>query len=372
MTKVANYLLIIANSARMLAQAARNAGLIPCVIDCYGDQDTQRLAVQFFQVESLSIADLMPAIEFFKQQNVTHLIYGSGFEAHSGSLIFLARYFKILGNLPETFIALQNKRDFFRHLTRLNIHYPEVSFTVPNDFDGWLIKPEQSQGGVNIRWAEPLAHPTDFYYQRYIHGKSLSALFLANGQQAEIIGYNQQLVTSFATEPFVFAAILNHADLSLKQKQILSQWVNQLTAVYGLKGLNSLDFILADDLCYVLEINARPPASMQLYGENLLMAHIASSSADLSGFKNLKGLENRPKLYKAYQIFYAPKPLKIPAHIEWPPGFADIPQNGSLINKNSPVCSMIASGKNLVELSNDLQLKQSFLSTFFNLEHDAL
>jgi methenyltetrahydromethanopterin cyclohydrolase len=365
-----NKLLIIANSARMLVQAARNADIKPYVIDCYADLDTQHLAKCYKQINSLSIADLTPAIKFFKQLNITQVVYGSGFESYSDSLIFLAQHFKILGNSPETFIALQNKRDFFQRLQQLNINYPEIRFTVPNGCENWLIKPQHSQGGLNIRWAEKLAHPTDFYYQRYIQGEPLSVLFIANGKQAQIIGFNQQLTTSFENQPFVFAGIINHAELSPTQQQTLVTWVNQLTSAYSLCGLNSLDFMLCDGICYVLEINARPPASMQLYDADLLTAHIHST--DLSGFKNLKGLENSHKTYKAYQIFYAPKQIEISPQIQWPEGCVDLPAIGAIINKEQPICSIIVSGKNLVELLGNLHLQKSFLSTFINLEHDAI
>lgn len=354
-------LLIIANSARMLAQAARNSGFLPFVIDCYGDQDTQNLAEQYHQVKSLSINELKPAVAFFKQQKISRLVYGSGFETHSDSLIFLARHFEVLGNSPKTFIALHNKRDFFQRLQQLNIDYPEVRFTTPNACEGWLIKPEQSQGGLNIQHLarnSPAFLKTAHYYQRYINGKSLSALFLANGKQAQVIGYNQQLVTAFHHQPFVFAAILNQAELSLTQQQTLTGWIKKLSESYGLRGLNSLDFILADDICYVLEINPRPPASMQLYDGDLFTAH---SEACQGKFANA---DFKTACYRLYQIIYAPTRIQIPAQIQWPAGYVDIPQSGVMINQQQPICSIIASGKNLVELTTDLQLKKSFLSTF--------
>ena len=55
---------------------------------------------------------------------------------------------------------------------------------------------------------------------------------------------------------------------------MITGWLKQLVPVFALKGLNSLDFIHADDCSYVLEINPRPSASMQLYDEDLLNRHI--------------------------------------------------------------------------------------------------
>lgn len=376
-------LLIIATHARMLAQAARDSGFIPVVVDCYGDQDTQQLADYYQKVNSLSLADLAPIIEFFKQQNITQLVYGSGFESHSDSLIFLARHFEILGNSPETFIALQDKRDFFQRLQKLNINHPEVCFTIPKESENWLIKPQHSQGGLAIQYLSKRQNnkaKTTSYYQRYIKGEPLSVLFLANGKQAQVIGFNRQLTTTLENQPFVFAGIVNHAELSTQQQQTLTVWVNKLTTAYGLRGLNSLDFILSDDICYVLEINPRPPASMQLYNADLLTAHINACCGQLmtaNPLKDWQSLNNaniqfKTKRYKAYQILYAQKTTLIPEQIQWPNGCVDIPSVGAIINKEQPICSIIASGKNLVELLDNLQLKKSFLSTFINLEHDAI
>jgi predicted ATP-grasp superfamily ATP-dependent carboligase len=367
-SKYTEKLLIIANSARMLAQAARNSGFIPYVIDCYADQDTQQLAENYQKVPSLSWTDLSSVVGYFKQQyGITRLIYGSGFESHSESLVFLAQYFEILGNSLGVFIALQNKRDFFQRLQQLNINHPKVSFSFPKHSDSWLTKPQDSQGGLNIRWAKKPAHPTNFYYQRYLKGQSLSVLFLANGKQARIIGFNQQLTTSFDNQPFVFAGIINHAELSLEQQQTLANWVNKLTQSYGLHGLNSLDFILSENVCYVLEINPRPPASMQLYDSDLLRWHI--DSQDLSGFKNLEGLHHS---YKAYQILYAQKTIQIPEQMQWSGGCVDLPSAGAIISKGQPICSIIASGEDLAQLLNALHLKKSLLSTIITTEHDAI
>jgi methenyltetrahydromethanopterin cyclohydrolase len=205
MPKQADKFLIIANSARMLAQAARDSGFIPFVIDCYGDQDTQKLAEVYQKVTSLQWLNLKTAVIYFKQRyGITQLIYGSGFELHSESLIFLAQYFKIMGNFPSIFMALHDKRDFFYRLQYLNIQYPEVCFTIPKKHEKWLIKPECSQGGLNIHYLSQNVNSklNKIYYQRYIKGESLSVLFLANGKHAQIIGFNQQVIEKNNYQPF--------------------------------------------------------------------------------------------------------------------------------------------------------------------------
>jgi predicted ATP-grasp superfamily ATP-dependent carboligase len=51
----ADYLLIVANSARMLTQAAQLTGFKALVIDCFADLDTQFYADDYQQVLDLSI-----------------------------------------------------------------------------------------------------------------------------------------------------------------------------------------------------------------------------------------------------------------------------------------------------------------------------
>lgn len=358
-------LLIIANSVRMLAQAARNSGITPVVIDCYGDQDTRYLSEQYQQVKSLSIADLSFAVEFFKQQHgITQLVYGSGFESHSDSLIFLAQHFEILGNPAEIFIALQNKRDFFQRLEQLNINHPEVCFEIPEKAENWLLKPQCSQGGLNIQYLANLQNheaTATGYYQRYIKGEPLSVLFLANGTQARIVGFNRQLTTTLENQPFVFAGIINHAELSSQQQKTLINWIGKLTAAYGLRGLNSLDFMLCDNNCYVLEINPRPPASMQLYDTDLLTAHMNACHGKLDN------LQTKFSAYTAYQILYAQQSIRIAKQIQWPDHCVDLPAAGAIISTGQPICSIIASGKNLADLLSTLRSKKHIL--FQQLSH---
>ncbi|MFI3178508.1 MAG: ATP-dependent carboxylate-amine ligase, partial [Methylococcaceae bacterium] len=84
---IPEYVLIIANSGRMLVQAAKNVGLKPLVIDIFADIDTQQYAYAFQQVTSLSEQDLIPVIDhFIGIYGVESVIYGSGFEYYPHSL----------------------------------------------------------------------------------------------------------------------------------------------------------------------------------------------------------------------------------------------------------------------------------------------
>lgn len=356
-------LLIIAQSAQMLTQAAYNIGLKVTVIDCFADCDTQALTPHYYQVKSLALKDIQTLIELIKNQ-LSFCIYGSGFEAYPDSLAFLETQFQLIGNSSTVFKALQNKPLFFQRLQQLNISFPAVFFTLEDKrhqhkTTSYLVKPFDSLGGLDIQIMNAGTchnlHNTPHYYQEYINGQSLSALFVANGKQAIIIGFNQQWTVE---KSYLFSGIINYAQLPIFHQQILYEWISKLTLSYKLQGLCSLDFIFYENKCYVLEINPRPPASMQLYEKYLLKNHYLACLGQLG-----KVTIPQYKTYTAYQIIYATTKIKIPSQMKWPKYCCNLPKKNTMINKGQPICSMILNGMSSQSLLEDLKNKQHLLFT---------
>ena len=349
------YILIIANSGRMLAQAALDAGFKPLVIDLFADSDTQRYAADFVQVASLALDDLAPAAEhFISRYAVKHLIYGSGFEQYSESLGYLAERLLLVGNSVESFTNVQDKQCFFSALKQLDIPFPEVSFTAPAfNKNSWLVKPLQGQGGIGIRRYCEDETGAPIYWQRLISGTPHSVLFLADGCDAQIVGFNRQWVDETNhSDHFVFSGVINSTDLLAEHKALMSQCLQKLVPLFSLKGLNSLDFIQTpDQQFFVLEINPRPSASMQLYDSDLLIRHIDSCRGELSPLPPQKH-------YTAYQIVYAPYDITIPEAFIWPQECVDLSNVGVTCRKGQPICSIIAHHEQADLLMDTLKIKQ--------------
>lgn len=344
----------------MLAQAARRSGLKPLVIDLFADRDMQDTAEDFRQIPSLAIEHLAPTVDFFvKRYKVADVIYGSGFEYHPESLSYLLGRLNILGNSPDTFNKVLNKQAFFSVLDQLEIAYPEVCFSAPAREDDWLIKPMQGQGGLGIkRYRQSDADSPSVYWQKFQQGSLHSVLFLANGQTMQVIGFNS-LWTATATvkkfETFAFSGVMNCTDLPDERKRVIIDSLTKLVPLLKLKGLNSLDFIQRGDKSYVLEINPRPSASMQLYGGDLLAAHIqASRGLFADGLPPQNGCT-------AYQIVYATQDVLIPEHFEWPDGCMDLPLSGAIIGAGQPICSIIAHQNNAQDILKQLSSTQSII-----------
>ncbi|MGR9087054.1 MAG: ATP-grasp domain-containing protein [Gammaproteobacteria bacterium] len=336
--KIPEFVLVIANSGRMLTMAAARAGIKPLVVDLFADSDTCASSVECVQIPKLTVEHIAPVVnDYIRRFSLKHLIYGSGFENHPESLEYLSGHLTILGNPPDTFARMQNKVEFFSALASLGIAYPEVAFTRPDDERTWLLKPMQGCGGIGIRRGGPEpGSGTLSYWQRYLPGTAHSALFLADGREARVIGFNTQWAVKLsAGEEFVFSGVINHCDLSDKHRRLLAEWISRCVLCFGLKGLNSLDFIRADGQCRVLEINARPPVSMQLY-DDLLTRHIHAAQGCLNGeLAESAGC-------KGIQIVYADRDLQIPFGFEWPEECFDRPASGVVCRKGHPVCSIIA------------------------------
>jgi methenyltetrahydromethanopterin cyclohydrolase len=338
----------------MLAQSARRAGLKPLVIDLFADLDMQCHAEAFQQIPSLAEEHLIPSVDYFiKHYAVEQVIYGSGFEYYSESLRYLGSRLVVLGNPPETFIKLHDKPAFFSSLDKLNIPYPEVCFSAPDSAGHWLVKPVQGQGGAGIK----RYHPEDLadsggYWQKFQAGTQHSVLFLADGQQLQVVGFNTQWTISLSeNREFIFSGIINSCDLLSGQKQRITGWLQKLVNAFALKGLNSLDFIQAGDKSWVLEINPRPSASMQLYDAGLFNRHIKASQGELTDCRLHTG-------YRGYQIVYAERDVLIPDAFAWPQWCMDLPESGSLIRTGQPICSIIAHQKRALSVMNELLIKQ--------------
>jgi len=355
---IPEYILIIASSARMLTQAAKAAGLKPLVIDRFADLDTQAGADAYRRVDSLSRADIMAAVEYFiERHGVAHAVYGSGFECCPESLGYLEKRLKILGNGADTFTKILHKKAFFSCLHGLNIPYPDVSFSIPMPEGDWLIKPLQGLGGIGIqRWHAGGEPSASVYWQRYIEGRQNSALFLADGCNVQVIGFNRQWTAALdERQAFVFSGIINDSQLPDEHKALVTGWLTKLVPALGLKGLNSLDFIQAEGQCYVLEINARPPASMQLYDQDLLVRHVKASQGELTGYLAVQ------TGCTGYQIVYALSDLRIPKVFAWPPWCMDLPESSALIGAKQPICSIIAHADKSRQVLEKLSIRQQII-----------
>ena len=357
-------ILIIGQSARILAEMAIAAGHEPLVIDCFGDADTRRLALDYQQVESLTLEQVQPAVNAFKQRHhITEIIYGSGFEQYSHTLDYLAEQAVLLGNPPALFRQIQHKADFVRQLQALNIPHPQTCFTAPNG-DGWLFKPLLGAGGKGIKNYRPGdTNLTQLgFWQQYLSGQAMSITFIAADKKIWPLGINRQWTLPLEEQPFRFSGISSNAELSDTHYLRLLEWLLRLQEIYPMRGLGSLDFILQDSGCYVLEINPRIPASAHFYGAPVFDWHRqACLHGDIDGFAPLQTAA-------AYELVYAQQIVNISDNLSWPDWARDLPAAGAIIPQDQPICSIIATSENATQAEQLLQQRRQYLEHLLNIQ----
>jgi len=120
----------------------------------------------------------------------------------------------------------------------------------------------------------------------------------------------------------------------------MTRAVTALSAAFGLKGLASADFVLAENRPLLLEINPRPGATLNIFAgakKSLLKLHV---DAVVEGT-----LPRKPLVFEgaaASSIVHAPKGVIVPRSMTWPSWAADLPQPGERIDKQRPICTVLA------------------------------
>lgn len=342
-------LVIVAHSARALAESAARGGWRPIVVDAFGDTDTRRVASRYValplvdgkvDVDRLGslVADLVPV------HKRCGLVYGACLAAAPALLERLAAGRTLYGNAAPVVRAVREPRRFFRVLDRLGIDHPAVRFTSPPRRAGWLVKNALGEGGAHVRFdaAGDRWSDTD-YWQQFVPGPPMSVTFLADGERAQILGVNTLFVDAVPHAPFRYGGAMNHAALGAAARRRIEDAIARLVVAFELRGLNGLDFIAGENGPQVLEINPRPPASFELYEpavrSGLLSLHLRASRGRLPGV-----VPPKPRRIHAYRVVYARAELTVGGGLRWPAWCRDIPGPGTWIDRGMPLCTVHAHG----------------------------
>jgi predicted ATP-grasp superfamily ATP-dependent carboligase len=356
--------LVVAASASNLSRSLKRGGWTPFAIDGFGDLDTREHCRECRVVplgrSGFDPSALRAAIDRMRPTDIA--LYGSGLDALPGVIEHLAKRRTLLGNAPETVRFVKTPGLFFALLSGLGIPFPETRFDPPRDIRGWLVKHGGSEGGGAVRLADAagISRP-DGYFQRRLETLPLSALFLADGAQSRVIGFNTLWTSAVDPRlPFRFAGAINRTSLNGSQRETVRGIVAALVPALRLRGLNSLDFMTDEDGgIRVLEINPRPSATLALYDDDfpagLARLHIGACLERLPKFEPPAGPA------RAFQFLYAPHDVKPPRTLEWPPWCRDRPRPGCRIEKGAPLCTIIAEGADESEVLLSLAARKTSL-----------
>ena len=336
--------LIAAISGRALAQSAQRGGYQPLVVDFFGDQDTLRVARDHIRLPggfAGGIAEdaLSPALEVLVDRHQPiGIVCGSGFEDRPRLLDGIAARWQLFGNSGEVVFKVKQPESLSAICGTLAIPFPEFLPTKPSDPTGWLAKRIGGAGGSHVRPAVQPAR-SGVYYQREVHGAPISLLFLADGVRATVVGLSTQWVSATAGRPYRYGGAVQPATLAPETAVSLTSAVDRLVAATSLIGLNSADFYVDGERFWLLDINPRPSATLDIFEPpkgSLFALHMAACAGNLAA---------APAYHtgaKAAAIVYAEDDIPSIPVVDWPDWTADRPQPGITIKAGEPLCTVYA------------------------------
>jgi len=340
-------ILIAAQSGRALAAAARRAGLRPFVVDLFGDTDTRALASGYRKAKGrfgldVSGPSLLTLLDELAREagSPQGIVLGSGFEANPDLIATIQLHYRLFGSSAETVRTVKDPVQLSSLTSRLGIPHPPVRFEPTADPEAWLVKRAGGSGGGHVRPAARARLGAGLYLQRRVRGTPYSFAFLADGQDAVLVSTTQQWVAPCRRAPFRYGGAVEPGNVPQRVRDSVVQALRSLAAATGLRGLMSADCLLDGEEWWVLEINPRPGATLDILDRRtipLLQAHIDSCLGHVPFLDSPVGAA-------ASQVLYAPRTIAVVPDLDWPDYIMDQPQPGSRVAAGAPLCTVFAEG----------------------------
>jgi predicted ATP-grasp superfamily ATP-dependent carboligase len=272
-------------------------------------------------------------------------VYGSGFEGRLGLLSRLLAGRKLFGNSPAVVAAVRDPLRLFPLLDRLGIPHPEVRLLPPSDPSGWLVKSPGGSGGNHVRHADARSPRAGEYYQRLMPGRTCSALLLADGRRACVLGFNEQWNSPARPGlPYLYGGAVGNIPMPAAVEAEVRNRVDALVDATGLVGLNGVDFLLDGAGWSLLELNPRPTATMELYDPDyhrgLFDLHLDACLGTLPSAAAPSGSA------RASTIVHATSAWEVRDDFGFPDWCRDLPQPGTRFATGDPVCTVFAEAGN--------------------------
>jgi predicted ATP-grasp superfamily ATP-dependent carboligase len=351
--------LVIAVSARMVAQLAVADGYDVTALDRFGDVDLRALAPGATAPSSDALAALADEVE------AEAVVYGAGFENRPDLVARLAEGRELLGTPAESLAPVRDPWAVAAAARSAGARAPETRSVheLPEAAGArraeWLRKSLRSGGGRGVRaWAGGRLAPTEIL-QRRTDGLSSSAAAVGDGRRAVVLGVTEQLHRrpGFGWMGNVVPPRLPDGELAELDGQLRAV-CDEVAARFGVRGAFGVDAVWDGRHAWVLEVNPRPPGSLELFGPGCFEAHVRGARS--MGLPTA-GTPPATRCAKVKLVLFADRDVRAPDPGRWPAGLVrDIPSGGETIRRGAPVCTLISVDAGVPEL---VELGAGLLST---------
>jgi len=339
--------LIAGVATRGFAQSAVRAGYEVIAVDGFGDLDLRacaRAVVVARAGERFSVRAALAAARDLPRDAVS---YVGSFENHPRAVAALAARGQLWGNAPAVLRRVRDPARLVRALASRGFAVPAVRRAAPGDSSGrWLVKPRASGGGSGVaRWRGG-GIPRGSYLQAHLPGVPGSIVFAANGRRAVPLGVSHALAGErrFGAAGFRYCGSIL-APAGSRHLAHATRLSAAVTELFGLVGVNGLDFVTVDGTPQAIEVNPRYTASMELveraHGLSIFGIHARACAGELPDF-DLAGSRLPGVFGKA--VVYARRDV-MPEHTHhWldDADLGDVPPSGEWIARGRPICTIFA------------------------------
>lgn len=358
-------ILIVAASARMLAQLAVAEGYEVVAADLFGDLDLRACARRVL-CPAPGRATMSALVALAERTQAPALIYGGGLENRPDLLARLSAGRRLLGNDPQVISRVRDPARLGAVLRAGALAYPRTldagqAAGVDPRSHHWLRKPLRGGGGRGVRdWhGEPLG--AGEVVQERVPGLVCSAVAVANGRRAVLLGLSEQLSGRRAFGARGYSWCGNVVPPRLPERQHAALWqqahtiCQSLAAAFELRGLFGVDLVWDGRRAWVIEVNPRPPGSLEAIEAagtgGTLAAHVRAFDGQLPDADGRSDVDHHrgtppgggPARAAAKAIVYAPAPIVMPDTRHWQArGIRDIPAPGQTVAAGHPVCTLLS------------------------------
>lgn len=355
----AGLLLIAAISGRALAAAAQRAGYRSLVMDMFCDSDTAVLAERMAGIpgslqEGIDGEKLISEMKRLAgTSRPDAVVLGSGFERKADLVDDIARHFPLAGNGGPAIRRVKDPWLLANDCAELGIPHPTFRWTPPPDPENWIAKTAGGAGGAHIKRAHDGGAAPGRYFQRFVDGTNISALFVADGNAARIVGFSRQWTSPAPSTPYRYGGAVRLKRFDRASAATITDWLSRLAHRAGLLGLCSADFIRAKDGYRLIEINPRPGATLDIFDSAdapLLEAHLRACRGQAFRLPSFDDC-------MASMVAYASRPLPDFPRIAWPDWTADRQSPGTRLITGDPICTVFARGPSAAATHRALKIQ---------------
>lgn len=376
--------ILIGGSARAAAESALAAGMRVAAIDLFGDQDLRAVAEDWSRwTPPQPLIDPLRNLLAAAPNVPTGIVLVGGAESAGEALDDARRQLegssvRFLTPTSEQLHAATDPVCLQSIADRSGILFPTWRTDASPTSDPsqrWLIKPLVRCGGLSVR--EYPGQPTSetesalepaTYLQRFVPGRLLGVSYCADRDTTHCLGVCHGRSGGARSATFRYAGSIGPLPISAAWQTILQRLGTAIQETLGLRGLFGVDLICDGSRVYLLEVNCRYCASMELLDceqVNCMAMHCRAFSSSLPSMEtplHVGHAESTSAAVRCKRIVYArhrivwdaSKQHALESYLRQPAvGSAadsiiscrDLPQWGTVIDAGSPLLTMVTSGE---------------------------